>query len=404
MIGSRYRFYWSLLVFFGIFFHSSLVSQERIINQYSCAKNGICNQLVVKDGSVYLRIQNRNKNIPYSLEIKFTKFENLDIDSEHLEYLVLDKNDTKDIGPYNLLDSSQTWKLYYNYRAKIGNINLEADTNYVYRLPYSGKFRLLQGYNGEFSHKGKNALDFIMPEKTPILAAREGVVVELEQKFNKGGVDRFYYDKANFISILHEDGTLARYLHLMQNGVKVRLGENVKRGQLIGLSGNTGYSSDPHLHFQVSKQSWESSPNSESTIPTLFQTESKLSEYLTASNIYWHEDQPLSIVPFLSEDLIEFCQKKTESGQGEKCSKTLPYGKSFFIFFKSIKPQEQKLKLRIVRSADQIKYLDWDINLKSYWQNFYTSVNPGNLPKGKYQLEVSSDDFSLEPIEFFLGD
>lgn len=404
MISFNFKLSLAIVLILGLFVNSSIVSEEKIINKFSCAENGICNQLVVNDGSVYLRIQNRNKNIPYSLEIKFTKFENLGIDSEHLEYVVLDRNETKDVGPYNLLNPSKAWSLYFNYRYKFGNVNLEPDTDYVYRLPYSGKFRLMQGYDGSFSHKGKNALDFQMPERSKILAAREGVVVGLEQKFTKGGVDPFYYDKANYISILHEDGTLARYLHLIKNGVRVKLGENVKRGQLIGLSGNTGYSSDPHLHFQVSKQSWSSSPDSESTLPTLFQTESKLSEYVSAFNYYWHEDKPLSIVPFLSEDLIEFCQTKKESGERENCGTTLPRGKSFYIFFKNLKPGDQSIQLRIVSSSGQIEPLDWIVNLKKDWQSFYTSFNPGNLPKGKYQLEVSSDDFSLEPIEFFLGD
>jgi murein DD-endopeptidase MepM/ murein hydrolase activator NlpD len=56
---------------------------------------------------------------------------------------------------------------------------------------------------------------------------------------------------ANFIVILHADGTTGEYYHLARDGVAVAEGETVNRGQLIGYSGNTGRSTMPHLHFGV---------------------------------------------------------------------------------------------------------------------------------------------------------
>jgi murein DD-endopeptidase MepM/ murein hydrolase activator NlpD len=57
--------------------------------------------------------------------------------------------------------------------------------------------------------------------------------------------------RANIIRILHNDGTMALYAHLKPEGVLVRVGQRVRKADVIGLSGNTGFSAGPHLHFVV---------------------------------------------------------------------------------------------------------------------------------------------------------
>jgi hypothetical protein len=59
--------------------------------------------------------------------------------------------------------------------------------------------------------------------------------------------------KANYIVLRHEDGNRSHYYHLAQGGVKVKIGQQVKEGEVIALSGNTGYSATPHLHFFVDR-------------------------------------------------------------------------------------------------------------------------------------------------------
>lgn len=112
-----------------------------------------------------------------------------------------------------------------------------------------------QGWGGGFSHRddeNRHAVDFAVPEGTPVLAAREGVVMQVEAGFATGGLDSpDDVDRANFVRILHDDGTMAVYAHLAQGGARVRPGERVRRGQPIGSSGNSGYSGGPHLHFAV---------------------------------------------------------------------------------------------------------------------------------------------------------
>ncbi len=128
--------------------------------------------------------------------------------------------------------------------------------DYEYRLPFEyARVRVDQGPGGSFSHndpQNLHAVDFALPEGTPIVAVREGVVMQVESDFEKAGLNREKYGgRANFIRMLHDDGSMALYAHLQPEGVQVRTGQRVRKGQRIGLSGNTGFSTAPHLHFVV---------------------------------------------------------------------------------------------------------------------------------------------------------
>lgn len=126
----------------------------------------------------------------------------------------------------------------------------------VYRLPLAQPQACIdQGFEGEFSHRdaeNRYALDFAVAVGTPVLAARDGVVMQTQARFRGHGLDRAHdAGRANYVRILHEDGSMALYAHLAEGGVLVATGQRVEAGQRIGLSGNTGYSSAPHLHFAV---------------------------------------------------------------------------------------------------------------------------------------------------------
>ncbi|KAF0862113.1 peptidoglycan DD-metalloendopeptidase family protein [Pseudomonas sp. LD120] len=124
---------------------------------------------------------------------------------------------------------------------------------YRYRWPWrGGSFRLSQGANGRYSHfgaKNRYAMDIAMPVGTPIIAARGGVVVKTENAQDGRGSN----PAGNFVRVLHNDGTMGVYLHLKQGSVSVREGQRVVPGSPLGLSGNTGNSSGPHLHFVVQR-------------------------------------------------------------------------------------------------------------------------------------------------------
>jgi murein DD-endopeptidase MepM/ murein hydrolase activator NlpD len=148
---------------------------------------------------------------------------------------------------------------------------LKDDSSYVYALPYEigHSHWLVQGYFSRSSHKERAALDFKMKKGTKICAARDGVVIRLKEDGNKGGWNRKYRPYGNFLIIQHSDGSRAGYWHLQKNGALVAVGDSVKQGQVIGLSGKTGYAAFPHLHFLV----WTVSRSGQwQQIPTRFQT------------------------------------------------------------------------------------------------------------------------------------
>ena len=122
-------------------------------------------------------------------------------------------------------------------------------------LTRQGKSHLLiQGYQSHFSHKGEFALDIMMRKKTKVTAARAGTVVEVREDSKVGGLKKKYLAEGNHIIIRHEDGTYGNYWHLSFEGALVNPGDIVEVGQIIGLSGSTGFSAFPHLHFEVTTQ------------------------------------------------------------------------------------------------------------------------------------------------------
>jgi murein DD-endopeptidase MepM/ murein hydrolase activator NlpD len=160
----------------------------------------------------------------------------------------------------------------HGYFWEWGVLGATHDDRVSYRLPYeSGKrFRLFQGPGGTLSHQGEAAYDFPMPIGTPVRAARAGRVIEVVDAFGEGSSDPSADQMANEIKILHDDGTIGAYLHLLRGGMRVQVGDHVEAGTAIGLSGNSGRTTGPHLHFEVFRRSDGSKRRQ--TIPIRFRT------------------------------------------------------------------------------------------------------------------------------------
>ncbi len=122
---------------------------------------------------------------------------------------------------------------------------------YLLPFPVGHQYQLAQGNCGSASHDGRfrYAFDFRMPIGTPVTAARDGVVA-LVRDDRPDGTHRV--GDENLVILSHLDGEMSRYIHLMEGGVLVEVGQRVSAGDTIARSGNSGQSSFPHLHFDVS--------------------------------------------------------------------------------------------------------------------------------------------------------
>ena len=127
-----------------------------------------------------------------------------------------------------------------------------------YKLPVKLKDVILpkKKLPSHSSQKLKNlnhAIDFLVPIGTRIYAAYSGKVVWIKNNSNVTGRNKKkYWNLGNRIVIKHKNGEYTAYEHLKYKGAIVKVGQKVRKGEIIGYSGNTGWSTiGPHLHFEV---------------------------------------------------------------------------------------------------------------------------------------------------------
>ncbi len=125
----------------------------------------------------------------------------------------------------------------------------------TYLLPIPKERITEASFNHSPAHVGNlcNSIDFYVPQGTKVFAAASGIVIDVLGNSRAKGNTTPYWALGNSIEIRHGNGECTHYEHLKYKGVKVNIGERVKAGDVIGLSGNTGFTEKPHLHFQVNK-------------------------------------------------------------------------------------------------------------------------------------------------------
>ncbi len=210
-----------------------------------------------EDGSTVVYAKN-NFLCDESVYIEFTALKNMEADVKlPFEGVVPAGSAAFKLFTLTIKNPSQGSQLGYVTSYCHGDIyNNKHDDSYAYTIPYKEgeSYSIGQAYGGKFSHfmKGKtHAIDFTMNEGTSICAARDGIVIFVKDDSNKHGKTYKFQEFGNNVTILHKDGTMANYFHIQKGGSKVKVGDEVTAGQVIALSGNTGWSSGPHLHFQV---------------------------------------------------------------------------------------------------------------------------------------------------------
>jgi murein DD-endopeptidase MepM/ murein hydrolase activator NlpD len=214
-------------------------------------------------------------------------------------------------------EDDQPWNYNYTSHYTVGSTLAQHDDSCIYHLPFAPgtTYKVTQGYNGEYSHFGSDqyAIDFKMPVGTPVYAARGGMVAKIKDDSSKGGADRKFESQANYVLIRHDDGTLGNYAHLSKGGVKVTIGQRVEAGQLIALSGNTGFSSGAHLHFSVFKTR---DGKGRLSLPVKFETSDETGITLVEGRIY--RSSPIkAAAPLLAikNDRVEAVPGASQGGQ-----------------------------------------------------------------------------------------
>ncbi|MDQ7062221.1 MAG: M23 family metallopeptidase [Sulfurimonas sp.] len=243
--------------------------------------------LEVVDGGKYYDVFIENFN-PYSVTVNVKgSYKNLASSHSNKEVVSIKAGEKKKYLRLSKIKGALSYSYSFSYTWVLGDIDAVHDDSFIYRFPFQKgtSVRVSQGFNGTTTHNGRSkyAIDFAMPTGTKIYAARAGVVVKIKENSNKGGYAKEFSSYGNYVTIEHEDATFATYYHLKQYGALVRVGDKVKKGALIAYSGNTGYSSGPHLHFAVFKAN---SATSTQTIKIKFLGIKKIIHYIEKNVFY----------------------------------------------------------------------------------------------------------------------
>lgn len=203
-------------------------------------------------------IANNRFHAPLEVTIQFTRIVGVAYPhpDQELRWVLPPRSDTT-ILSLPLLGTVAAPDVRYDVRATLGDPAAIHQPTGPYRVPFAlaQDFPITQAYPDVKTHTTPDsyyAVDVSMPVGTDIVAARGGVVIDVTGTNFRGGLDRARDGPAaNVVRILHDDGTYAVYAHLNWNSIRVRAGERVQRGEYIADSGNTGFSSGPHLHFAI---------------------------------------------------------------------------------------------------------------------------------------------------------
>ena len=210
----------------------------------------------IENDSVYIDLIN-----PYIAPIE-VRLKALDSTASFIRvnnYMVMNEGDTlKNALVIPLMKVSDTTSIkfssYVDFKGSFGDPNMTIDYDHKYELPFpKGKrYKIIQGFGGKFSHNkphSKYAIDFSLKIGDTITAARSGKVFFIKEDSDEHCRTRKCADKGNKVLIVHDDGTMAHYVHLDFEGALVDVGDTVTVNQPIGISGMTGFTTIPHLHF-----------------------------------------------------------------------------------------------------------------------------------------------------------
>ena len=209
-------------------------------------------------GMTVLLTARNDFHAPVELRLEFSAIRSLELPPpDHPMTWVLPPRSETHLLQLEIVENRPDPFLEYGFRYMPGDPRATHRTTEPYRAPFavSSDHQITQAYPETITHSAPDsyhAVDLEMQIGTDVVAARDGVVFDIASKNYRSGSDASVDGPAaNVVRILHDDGTYAIYAHLNTNTIRVKPGDSVERGQYIADSGNTGFSSGPHLHFAV---------------------------------------------------------------------------------------------------------------------------------------------------------
>lgn len=229
-----------------------IISPPASAKDLNCDKQVCVGSKTLGPSSKAVFVENRRVG-PITLSLELSELRNAKALRAGAQTVVVRPSERRVLNEVYAVSPRQPWNYRYHYRWRHGSKDAKHDDQHIYFLPYApgSTYPMIQGPGGSYSHTGESAYDFSMPLGTKIHAARAGRVIAVRQDSQRGGPSRAFEDEANFVYLLHNDGTIGKYVHLKFGGALVKLGQQVQAGEVLGLSGDTGFASRPHLHFEV---------------------------------------------------------------------------------------------------------------------------------------------------------
>ncbi|PJZ46637.1 M23 family metallopeptidase [Leptospira brenneri] len=376
--------------------HSEFCSMDRLCVIYIQDKTGVDvyfqNKIAIEETNTTLSVNASYKNMKSSVKLPLVT--------------VLSGPKRKKLFRLNVNKPNKRWVYQIKYKWILGDFSVTHNPKAIYDLPFEKgqKVRIYQGYKGTKSHQGDNrySIDFGLKDGDLITAARDGIVVDTEEKNSEGGFEIKYIHSANYVKILHEDGTIGQYAHLRYMGVLVKRGQKVLSGTPIGYTGSTGFSDGPHLHFEVYKPT---SGLRKKTIPTLFRTESSEAEIVSEGQLHWRRDPSEPLVKTDSDvDEIQICESvQTLERLGCNLTSFAKTGPIYF-YIPLLKPSRYKIQISVRKIGTSIvKLYNWETNPE--WWDTYLDVQleeSAEPLEGDWVATVSIDGVIQKELSFQL--
>jgi murein DD-endopeptidase MepM/ murein hydrolase activator NlpD len=339
--------------------------------------------------------ENVHPCMPYHAVISFKELKNFSASVELPARVVVLPGAKRDLFRIDRIDKYKPAGYKVSTIFGPGDPGAKPDAACLYLMPFAHGTKHLvgQGYFGKFTHANARALDFNMDTGTQVTAARDGVVFRTKDDSDSGGPGPEYNRMANFVSVLHADGTWGEYAHFQFHGVRVKPCERVKAGQVIGLAGATGRTNGPHLHFAVFRAEW----SGDETIPTLFLGENGKGVSIEEGKWYYayHPDGP-AFEAKLGETLNEADLEKSRTrvpvtGKVEFRTESVDNKTLLYCRNGTAKDQAVTIRLKKVKNLIASKRLPRTVQVPAGTEVYVlTLTQKVGSGQASYELEYSS--------------